>query len=91
MKGDSSTILQVQVLPSRTLVSTLHSLFVIIPHFLFSKTNALDVEKESEYCEMVEKIEENSYEKMNVIIDINDIKKKCLVDVSIVFPPQIGK
>ena len=43
------------------------------------------MEKESEYKDFVQKINNNRYGKVNIIIDIDDVKKKCPVDVSTSF------
>ena len=57
--------------------------------FLLSKTDALDVEKESEYQEMVAKIAESNFSKISIIVDMNDVKRKCPIDVSALPVPLI--
>ena len=46
----------------------------------------MDVDKESEYKEFVTKVNDNQDTKVNVIIDIEDVKKKCPFDVSMSTP-----
>ena len=58
-----------------------HSYVFIYTHvcsqsnYAYSKTDALDVEKESEYKELVSKITENQYWKVNIIVDIDNVKR----------------
>jgi hypothetical protein len=45
------------------------------------KTDALDIDRESEYSDMVRKLHSNQWKKVHVIFDMEDIKKRCLVGV----------
>ena len=44
----------------------------------FSKTDALDIDREGEYQEMVEKIHKNGWKKVHIMFDMEEIKKRCL-------------
>jgi hypothetical protein len=48
----------------------------------YSKSDALDIEREQEYREMVEKIKSNTFKKVNIIFTIDDIRKRCVATVS---------
>jgi short-subunit dehydrogenase involved in D-alanine esterification of teichoic acids len=48
---------------------------------IFRKGDMLDVERESEYKELVSKINKYQYTKVNIIVNVEDIKKRCPIDV----------
>ena len=48
-----------------------------------SKGDALDVDQELEYVEMVTKVHEANFMKIIIMVDIEDVKQKCPVTVDI--------
>jgi len=41
---------------------------------LYRKLEAINIDQEQEYCGMVDKICDSAFKKINIIIDINEIK-----------------
>jgi hypothetical protein len=51
--------------------------------FFISKGNALDVDQELEYVEMVTKVHEAGFTKIIIMVDIEDVKRKSPVTVDV--------
>jgi hypothetical protein len=51
--------------------------------FFISKGDALDVDQELEYVEMVTKVHEADFTKIIIMVDIEDVKRKCPVTVDV--------
>ena len=47
------------------------------------KGDALDVNNEAEYRDMVKKIQDNCWSKINIVIDLDDVKKACPVTINV--------
>jgi hypothetical protein len=43
-----------------------------------SKTDALDIDREGEYQDMVDKLRKHGWKKVHIMFDMEEIKKRCL-------------
>lgn len=69
--------------PGRAYVIFSLDFFCSCAHYKYRKSDALDIDCEKEYREMVQKLDNNQWKKVHVTFDMDDIKKRCLAIVSL--------